>query len=113
VDGRIVSPKLTGIESDEITIMALTRFGGSGGQTHYITGLFPVPDGDRFWVSVNVEYKRATLVVRARNMDVAEAKARAKVMREKRINRAMLSDGIIRRGPIIPERWSSARNQET
>jgi hypothetical protein len=74
-NGLIVPPKLRGIESDEITIMAVARFGGSSGQLHNIAGVFPVPNSDRFRLIVYVEYKTTTLVVSARNMDAAPAKS--------------------------------------
>src|SRR5262249_33587362 len=79
VNGLIVPPKLTGIESDEITIMAVARFGGSDGQVHNIAGVFPMPDRDRFQLITYVEYKTTTLIVSARNMDAAPAKAYPKL----------------------------------
>jgi hypothetical protein len=94
VDGRIVSDSLSGIESDEITIMALVRFGGS--QVHQITGAFPLPDGDRFRLIAYVEFKTTPEEVSAKKSDAAVPKAHAKLMKATGITEAMIRGALIK-----------------
>ena len=94
--GVISSPPLSGIESDEIAIMALVRFGGADGRMHQITGLFPLPDSDEFKLRVYVDLKAASVVVRAANIDAITRdarKARAKLAKEAKIIDAMIRSG--------------------
>ena len=94
--GLISSPPLAGIESDEIAIMALVRFGGANGRTHQVTGLFPLPDSDEFKLRVYVDLKAASVVVRAANIDAITRdarKARAKLAKEAKIIDAMIRSG--------------------
>jgi hypothetical protein len=96
VGGVISSPPLSGIESDEIAIMALVRFGGADGRTHQITGLFPLPASDEFKLRVYVDLKAASVVVTAANIDAITRdprKARAKLAKEAKIIDAMMRSG--------------------
>jgi len=96
VGGVISSPPLAGIESDEIAIMALARFGGADGRTHQITGLFPLPASDEFKLTVYVDLKAASVVVTAANIDAITRdprKARAKLAKEAKIIEAMIRSG--------------------
>jgi hypothetical protein len=92
-NGVISSPPLSGIESDRIAIMALVRFGGTKGRTHQLTGLFPVPATDKFTLTVYVDLKAASVVVRAANMDAAQRKARTKLAQQARIIDKMMRSG--------------------
>ena len=96
VGGVISSPPLAGIESDEIAIMALVRFGGANGRRHQITGLFPLPASDEFKLRVYVDLQAASVVVRAANSDATTRKARAKLAKE-----AKIIDGMIRSGTLV------------
>ena len=96
VGGVVSSPPLSGVESDEIAIMALVRFGGANGRTHQITGLFPLPASDEFKLRVYVDLQAASVVVRAANSDATTRKARAKVAKE-----AKIIDGMIRSGTLV------------
>ena len=94
--GLISSPTLSGIESDEIAIMALVRFGGTSGRMHQITGLFPLPASDEFKLRVYVDLKAASVVVTAANIDAITRdprKARAKLAKEAKIIDAMIRSG--------------------
>ena len=93
VDGVISSPPLSGIEDDEIAIMALVRFGGADGRTHQITGLFPLPASDEFKLRVFVDLKAASVVVRAANSDGASRRARTKLAQQAKIINAMIRSG--------------------
>ena len=96
VGGVISSPTLSGIESDEIAIMALVRFGGADGRMHQITGLFPLPASDEFKLRVYVDLKAASVVVTAANIDAITRdprKARAKLAKEAKIIDAMIRSG--------------------
>ena len=96
VGGVISSPTLSGIESDEIAIMALVRFGGADGRMHQITGLFPLPASDQFKLRVYVDLKAASVVVTAANIDAITRdarKARAKLAKEAKIIDAMIRSG--------------------
>jgi hypothetical protein len=96
-NGVISSPPLSGIESDRIAIMALVRFGGTSGRTHQLTGLFPVPATDKFTLTVYVDLKAASVVVRAANDVSAQRKARAKLAQQARIIDKMIrSGGLVR-----------------
>jgi hypothetical protein len=91
VKGVIKSPPLSGIESDEIAIMALVRFGGSNGEMHQITGAFPLPkSGNTFKVDVYANIERAEVVVSAPNIDAALPKARAKLKQDAKVIDAMI-----------------------
>lgn len=92
VKGLIVSPSLSGIESDEITVMALVRFGGS--QVHQITGAFPLPDSDRFRLIAYVEFKTTSEVVSAKDSDAAVPKAQAKLIKATGIIEAMIRGAL-------------------
>ena len=93
VGGVVSSPPLSGIESDEIAIMALVRFGGADGRTHQMTGLFPLPSSDEFKLTVYVDLKAASVVVRAANSDAAPRKGRTKLSQQAKIIDAMIRSG--------------------
>jgi len=93
VNGLTVPGPLSGIQSNEIKIMAGVRFGGRGGQEHYIVGVFPLPESDPFQLTAYVEFTTTTIVVRARDSDAALPKAQAKLVRETKISKAMLGEG--------------------
>jgi len=86
----IKSPQLSGIESNEIAIMALVRFGGSNGRVHQITGAFPLPNGNTFKLNVYANIEPISLVVSAPNIDASLPKARAKLARDAKIIDAMI-----------------------
>jgi hypothetical protein len=93
VNGLIVSPSLSGIESDEITIMARVRFGES--QVHQITGAFPLPDSDRFRLIAYVEFKTTSEEVSAKNVDAAVPKAHAQLIKATGITEGMIRGALI------------------
>jgi hypothetical protein len=93
VKGVIKSPRLSGIKSNEIAIMALVRFGGPSGEVHQITGAFPLPKGDTFKLTVWVNIEPISIVVSAPNADAAYHRARAKLARDAKINDAMILTG--------------------
>lgn len=98
VGGVISSPPLSGIESNEIAIMALVRFGGSSGRTHQITGLFPLPTSDKFTLTVYVDLKAAKIQVKTAKTDekvVREARAKL-ALQAKIINDMIRSSTLIR-----------------
>jgi hypothetical protein len=86
----IKSPQLTGIESNEIAIMALVRFGGPNGRFHQITGAFPLPKSNLFELRVRVHIKPISIVVRAPNVDASFRKARAQLARDAKTIDAMI-----------------------
>ena len=93
VNGLIVSPPLSGIEADEITIMARVRFGES--QVHQITGAFPLPNSDRFRLIAYVEFKTTSEEVSAKNVDAAVPKAHAQLIKATGITEGMIRGALI------------------
>jgi hypothetical protein len=92
VNGLIVSPWLSGIEADEITIMARVRFGES--QVHQITGAFPLPNSDRFRLTAYVEFKTTSEEVSAKDVDAAVPKAQAQLIKATGITEGMIRGAL-------------------
>ncbi|HET8728770.1 MAG TPA: hypothetical protein VFO41_14780, partial [Alphaproteobacteria bacterium] len=96
INGLITGPMMTGIESDEVTIMAVVRYGGAGGKLYSKAVAYKLPAGEELEVTVYVTYTSTSVVVKAANETAAVTKAR-KTLREKYgITDAMIFGSLIK-----------------
>lgn len=96
INGLVTGPMMTGIESDEVSIMARVRYGGAGGKTYAKTVAYKLPAGDSLDVTVYVTFTTTSVVVKAANDTAAVTKAR-KTLREKYgITNAMIFGSLVK-----------------
>jgi hypothetical protein len=82
INGLITGPMMTGIESDEVAVMAVVRYGGAGGKIYSKAVAYKLPAGDSLDLTVYVTYTSTSVVVKAANETAAVTKAR-KTLRDK------------------------------
>ena len=90
INGLVTAPTLA-FESDEVTVMAKVRYGGSSGVTYYAVATYALPSQKALEITVYVDYVVRQYVVKATTEAGAVTKARAAARDKYGITDAMIT----------------------